>query len=75
MSSSSASAAMQFLISPGGKTPISSRNLPDDPPSSPTVTMAVILFVIFFNPLSSVERPVPPPTATIFGPWSSFILR
>ena len=73
-SSLSANAAIQFLISPGGKTPISSLKRPDEPPSSPTVTTAVMLFVIFLMPLSNIESPVPPPIATIFGPLFNFLL-
>ena len=55
-------------MSPGGRIPISSLSLPELPPSSPTVTTAVILFVICFIPFNSIESPVPPPTATILGP-------
>ena len=36
-------AVMQLRISPGGKTPSSSLKRPELPPSSPTVTMAVML--------------------------------
>ena len=61
-------------MSPGGKTPISSRKRPELPPSSPTVTIAVTLFVIFLTPFKSIESPVPPPTATIFGPRFNFLL-
>ena len=74
-SSSSARAAIQFLISPGGRTPNSSLKRPELPPSSPTVTTAVILFVILFIPFNSIDKPVPPPIATIFGPLLSFFLR
>ena len=41
----SANANIQFLISPGGSIPKSSLNTPEPPPSSPTVTIAVILDV------------------------------
>ncbi len=37
----------------------------DEPPSSLTVTMAVRLLVRRLRPRSSVDRPVPPPIATI----------
>ena len=46
-------------ISPGGKTPISRRNRPDDPPSSATVTIAVIFVLYCFKPRSNVDSPVP----------------
>ena len=45
-----------------------SRSLPDEPPSSATVTIAVRLLVCSFRPRRSVDRPVPPPMATIRGP-------
>lgn len=41
--------------------PKSSRSMPLPPPSSATVTMAVMLRESFFNPRSMVESPVPPP--------------
>ena len=66
--SRSAKATRQLRRSPGGKIPISFRSLPEDPPSSPTVTTAVQLFVIYFIPRSRVESPVPPPTTVIAGP-------
>src|SRR5665811_1879040 len=62
--SSSARATKQLRTSPGGRTPNSSRNLPDEPPSSVTVTTAVVCDVLFLNPRSRVESPVPPPMAT-----------
>ena len=37
-----ARARMQLRISPGGRMPSSSRSVPEPPPSSATVTMAVI---------------------------------
>ena len=55
-------------MSPGGKTPISSRSLPEEPPSSATVTIAVIFALYCFKPLNKVDNPVPPPIVTIFGP-------
>ena len=69
--SASASAAMQLRMSPIGGMPSSSRSLPDEPPSSATVTMAVMLLVTSFRPRSSVDRPVPPPMATMRGPRAS----
>ncbi len=69
--SESASATRQLRISPGGSTPISFLSLPELPPSSATVTMAVRFPVDSLRPLSSVDKPVPPPTTTIFGPRPS----
>ena len=66
--SASASAAMQLRMSPTGGMPSSSRSTPDEPPSSATVTIAVRLLVCSLSPRSSVDRPVPPPIATIRGP-------
>ncbi len=63
-----ASDSMQWRMSPGGSIPMSRRSIPLPPPSSDTVTMAVRFFVYFFSPRSMVERPVPPPMATICGP-------
>ena len=74
-SSSSAKAAIQFLISPGGKIPISERKRPELPPSSPTVTTAVILLVKRLMPFSSIESPVPPPIATTLAPLFNLLLR
>ena len=70
----SANAKMQFLISPGGSIPKSSLIFPDPPPSSPTVTIAVIWLVYFFNPLNMVESPVPPPITTTLASLFSFII-
>ena len=39
------SASRQLRISPGGSIPRSCRSRPEPPPSSATVTMAVIFFV------------------------------
>ena len=50
------------------RSEITPRSIPLPPPSSDTVTMAVRFFVYFFSPRSMVERPVPPPMATICGP-------
>ena len=66
--SASASATMQLRMSPTAGMPSSARSLPDEPPSSATVTTAVRLEVCSFSPRSSVDRPVPPPIATIRGP-------
>ena len=66
--SASARAAMQLRTSPGGSTPSSRRRMPDEPPSSPTVTIAVRLLVCSLRPRSSTGMPVPPPMQTIFGP-------
>jgi len=59
---------MQFLMSPTAGMPSSSRSTPDDPPSSATVTMAVRLLVCSLRPRNRVDKPVPPPMATILGP-------
>ena len=59
---------MQFRMSPTGGIPSDSRNAPDEPPSSATVTIAVRLLVCCFSPRSRFESPVPPPIATIRGP-------
>src|SRR3972149_7005305 len=63
----SARAAMQFRMSPTGGIPSSSRSAPDEPPSSATVTIAVMLLVCSFIPRNSAERPVPPPRAPTLG--------
>src|SRR5436305_11682570 len=65
---------MQLRTSPGGSMLNSLRNRPLEPPSSLTVTTAQSCeirgesereeTVYFLRPLSSVERPVPPPIAT-----------
>src|SRR5579872_3939960 len=64
-------------MSPGGSTWYSRRNRPELPPSSVTVTIAVRSEIglsarsffrrerYSFNPRSTVERPVPPPSATM----------
>ncbi len=61
-------AAMLLRKSPGGSTPSSSRKRPLLPPSSATVTMAVMLLVYSRSPRSKLGIPVPPPIATIRGP-------
>ena len=66
--SASARATMQFRMSPTAGMASDSRSRPDDPPSSATVTTAVMLLLYAFSPRSSVDRPVPPPKATILGP-------
>src|SRR6185295_6015228 len=68
-SSSSARAAMQLRMSPGGSTPNSRRSLPEEPPSSVTVTTPVssrsrTLPTWCLRPRSRADRPVPPPIAT-----------
>ena len=67
----SESANIQFRISPGGSIPKSSLKSPEPPPSSATVTIAVILLVYCLRPLSIVESPVPPPITTILGPFTN----
>jgi len=69
--SASARAAMHMRMSPIGAIPSSSRSLPEDPPSSATVTTAVMLLLTSLRPRSSVLRPVPPPIATSRGPRAS----
>ncbi len=66
--SASARAAMQLRMSPIGGMPISSRSLPDEPPSSATVTTAVMLLVCSLRPRKRTDSPVPPPIATTRGP-------
>src|ERR1051325_8451874 len=75
--SSSASATMQLRMSPGGSIPNSLRSTPELPPSSVTVTIAPGSLLAHapsastydFSPRNSVDRPVPPPMATMFSPW------
>ena len=55
--------------------PFSSANLPELPPSSETVTIAVMLLVCCLSPRNSVLNPVPPPRATTWGPLASCCLR
>ena len=64
----SANATKQFLKSPGAIIWKSSRNRPEEPPSSATVTIAVKFVVFLFNPRRSIDNPVPPPMTTILGP-------
>ena len=66
--SASERATRQLRASPGGGISSSRRSCPELPPSSATVTTAVIWRVLAFKPRSSVARPVPPPMATILGP-------
>src|SRR5206468_540462 len=73
--SSSERAIMQFRMSPGGRTPSSSRRRPELPPSSVTVTITDKSALNFFNPRKRVERPVPPPMETIFGPMMDGVLQ
>ena len=72
--SSVAKAAKQFLMSPGGWTPSSLLRTPLLPPSSATVTIAVIRLLYLFKPFNNEDKPVPPPIATIFGPLFNFCL-
>ena len=67
MGSVLARAWMQLRTSPGGGMPRSWRSMPLPPPSSATVTMAVMLRESFFRPRSMVESPVPPPITAIRG--------
>ena len=64
--SASASATRQLRMSPGAGMSNSLRIRPVLPPSSATVTIAVIPTSTFCRPRSSVESPVPPPIATMF---------
>ena len=77
-SSSSDRAVMQLRMSPGGRMSKSRRRRPELPPSSETVTMAVISMMGIaasgwrgppeancLMPDRSVESPVPPPIETI----------
>ena len=81
----STKAARQLRTSPGGRTPNSWRSLPELPPSSVTVTTAVIVSFdtgpvfadCWHSPSRTAGRPVPPPSATIRGgadTWSRGIL-
>ena len=54
-------------ISPGGTTLMKLRIVPEEPPSSETVTIAVICASCSFNALKTTGRPVPPPITTILG--------
>jgi len=57
------------------KTPLIKNWLlkrPDEPPSSATVTIAVIFEVSSLRPCSSTDSPEPPPIATILGPLSRY---
>src|SRR5208282_4665127 len=83
--SSFESATIQLRISPGGSTRFSLRRRPELPPSSVTVTIAVSSVMgrrefgcsslrrttYSFNPRSSVDSPVPPPSATTRNPRES----
>ena len=62
---------MQLRMSPGGSIPHSWRRRPELPPSSVTATTAVMFRVKPLSPPNSVERPVPPPMATMRGPIES----
>src|SRR5688572_29273846 len=79
---------MQLRMSPGGSIPNSLRRTPELPPSSVTVTIAPRAptdhapsqSTYVFSPRRSVERPVPPPMATMFNPGagiaaSDYVIR
>src|SRR5438034_6456327 len=90
MSDSSAlRATRQLRMSPGGRTRSSSRNLPELPPSSLTVTTAVNREIqgfpvgastydgcttLGFSPFRTYDNPVPPPRETTFRSfWGRFM--
>ena len=73
--SASARATRQLRISPGGIIALSRISRPLEPPSSVTVTTAVMFEVWAFRPRRSVESPVPPPIATMRGPCASCCRR
>src|SRR5579863_4016387 len=76
---------MQLRMSPGGRTSNSRRRRPELPPSSVTVTMAVMSmegilgaawWTKCFRPCSRADSPFPPPMATTrSGDLSSMIER
>src|SRR5439155_7116633 len=70
--SSPASATRQRRMSPGGDTPRSRRNRPDEPPSSATLTTAVISPAYWRTARSAVANPCPPPSATTRGRSATF---
>ncbi len=86
---SSERAVMQLRISPGGRISKSRRSLPELPPSSVTVTTAVISIggrlgsgwtcapaACFFSPERRVDNPVPPPIATMCkGLWKALLSK
>ncbi|MNW56881.1 hypothetical protein D3C74_346370 [compost metagenome] len=65
--STSAMAVSTLRMSPGGGIWSSLRRIPELPPSSATVTIAVISSGFSFNQRSMTESPVPPPITTIRG--------
>ncbi|MNC21922.1 hypothetical protein D3C75_699100 [compost metagenome] len=65
--STSAIAVSTLRISPGGGICSSLRSMPELPPSSATVTIAVISSGFSFKPRSITDNPVPPPMTTIRG--------
>ena len=71
--SSPHSAARAMRRSPGGRQPNSLRNLPEEPPSSATVTTAVSRSVIRRRAVRDVWSPCPPPKATIADPLGQLI--
>src|SRR5690625_3343100 len=54
--------------SPGGSTPNSPRNRPEEPPSSATVTTAVRSSETWRSAWRDAKSPWPPPSATMEGP-------
>src|SRR5665811_16152 len=58
-------------MSPGGGTPSPAVSRPDDPPSSATVTMAVISEAYDSTASRAAASPCPPPIATTRGPVGS----
>src|SRR3954451_15097128 len=65
--SSVASAIRLLRRSPGAGTPRSRRSRPDDPPSSATVTIAVIEAAYSRAARNVTASPCPPPNATTFA--------
>ncbi len=68
--SSAASATRHLRRSPGAGTPKSRRSRPVEPPSSATLTTAVISPAYARTPRNVIASPCPPPSATTFGPGS-----
>ena len=54
------------VVTIGGGTGLSVLIFPELPPSSATVTIAVISRGYFFKPLKRTDNPVPPPIVTTF---------
>src|SRR5450759_5251176 len=62
-----ASATRHLRRSPGGRTSRSRRSRPEDPPSSATLTTAVMSPAYWRAARSATARPWPPPSATTRG--------